>query len=206
MTERVAGIVLAGGRSTRMGRDKAAIEIAGSSLLQRTALRLAAAVDEVVVVGRSGQQLPALDVPVPVLIVRDRYPNTGPLGGIATGMQASEAAAFVAVACDMPLLEGELVRRLVALREEADAVVPVGPDGRDQPLCAVYGRTCLPAIERCLHEGSFRVTSFYSRCRVRRVHVDDPLPFSNVNTPDDLASIGELLGREAAAAADDPGV
>jgi len=206
MAERIAGIVLAGGRGTRMGRDKAAIEIAGSSLLQRTALRLAGAVDEVVVVGRSGQQLPALDLPVPVRIVHDRYPNTGPLGGIATGMQASEAAVFVAVACDMPLLEGELVRRLVALREEVDAVVPVGPDGHDQPLCAVYGRACLVAIERCLHERSFRVTSFYTRCRVRRVPVDDALPFSNVNTPDDLARIGELLGREAAAAADDPGV
>lgn len=206
MAERVTGIVLAGGLSARMGRDKASLEIEGVSLLQRTAERLASVVDSVLIVARSDQQVPVLDLPVPHRVVSDRYPDTGPLGGIATGMHASDARVFAVTACDMPLLDPGVIRQLLGALDAADAAVPVGPDGREEPLCAVYRRECLPAIERCLSAGSYRVTSFYSERRVVRVRIDDALTFSNVNTPDDLERIGELLRREGSHAADDPGV
>jgi len=114
-TSGAAAIILAGGKSTRLGRDKASELLLGRPLLQRVIDRLAGLVDEYVIVSAVGQELPEVVVPVPPSVVEDIYPETGPLGGIYTGLKAARAPVGLAVACDMPLLQRPLVAELLRL-------------------------------------------------------------------------------------------
>lgn len=194
-------IVLAGGKSKRLGRDKASELLLGLTLLQRTIDRLAPLVDEVVIVTRAGQVLPALDVGVPVRAVEDAYPDTGPLGGMATGLAASPAPYSFIAACDMPLLQEPLLRLLSDAARGHGGAVPVNREGFPEPLCAVYSRDCLPAIERRIGEGLLKITAFFGLCDVRLLRsevwgVADPeeLSFVNTNTEESLARAATILG------------
>ena len=193
-------IVLAGGKSKRLGRDKAAELLLGVTLLQRTIDRLAPLVDEEVIVTRASQALPALAVGVPVRAVEDAYPETGPLGGIATGLAASTAPFSFVAACDMPLLQAPLLRLLLEAAIGHGGAVPVNREGFPEPLCAVYSRDCLPAIERRLGEGLLKITAFFGLCNVRLLRARewtdaDPeeLSFVNTNTEESLARAATIL-------------
>lgn len=193
-----AAIVLAGGRSTRLGRDKAGELLLGRSLLQRVLDRLAGLVDEYVVVRAPGQTLPPIQAPAPLSVVEDAYPNAGPLGGLYTGLASMRAPRAVAVGCDMPLLQPALLSELLRLAPGRDAVVPL--NGLPEPLCAAYAASCLPAIREKLDRGSLKMTGFYDDVDVLYVepgvwHRFDPegLSFLNVNRDEDLLRVRELL-------------
>lgn len=156
---RLGAIILAGGRSARMGRPKEALPFGGAPLLARVTAALAPACDPIVVVARDArQELPPL--PAAVLRTHDDAPGRGPLAGLAAGLRALAAhgfgpadAAFV-VACDHPFV-GAAFARFLADRlggADADAAMPdVG--GRVEPLCAVYRLRCLPRIDALLAAG-----------------------------------------------------
>lgn len=182
-----AGVVLAGGRSSRMGVEKAGIEWEGSTLLARAVGTLASVCGEVVVVGSPGQELPALTGRVRV--VEDGHPGRGPLEGLVAGLRAvgPGAVAFVCAA-DMPFLDaGFAVRVLAALPPGADAAVPrVG--GRPQPLAAAYRTGAVEAIEELLASGGRSLGALLDRLDV--LWLDD-LPGAaravrNLNTPGEL--------------------
>jgi molybdopterin-guanine dinucleotide biosynthesis protein A len=135
----LGAIILAGGKSSRMGRDKASLDFEGETLLERVTRRVAEAVEIVVVVAAPGQEIPRLAANVRV--VRDDVPDQGPLRGIATGLATLEGrveAVFVGTT-DAPFLRPAFVARLAALRAagDRDAVIP-RIDGVDHPLSAVY--------------------------------------------------------------------
>lgn len=181
----VVGVVLAGGRSSRFGRDKALLEIGGETLLQRTVATVRAACGAALIVGPLERELQAPGTPV----VQDDLPSIGPLGGIATALRGQRGSAVLVVAVDMPFLKVELLRHLIALASEADVVLPV-VDGRGQQLHAVYGPRCLPEIEQQIAGGDYKIDRFFPRVRVRRVdeaelrQFDPGLrAFQNVNTP-----------------------
>lgn len=166
----IAGIVLAGGRSSRMGTPKAALEWHGSTLLRRVCGIVGRAVDGPVVVVRApGQELPAL--PDSVTVVEDAREGRGPLQGLAAGLAAVGAdvpAAYVS-STDVPLLHPRFVQRvLAALDDDVDVVLPhVG--GFPQPLSAAY-RTCLvDTIETLIAEDRMRPAFLFEACRVRRL-------------------------------------
>jgi molybdenum cofactor guanylyltransferase len=195
----VAAIILAGGRSTRLGRDKAGETMRGRSLLQRVMDRLDGLVDEYVVVTAIGQHLPSVFASRPIAFVEDAYPETGPLGGVYTGIASMQAPTALAVACDMPLLRPALLRGLLRLVPGRDAVVPLN-NGLPEPLCAAYTASCLPAIEAQLAAGSFKMTGFFDAVDVRYVEPAewqrfDPegLSFFNVNDEADLRRAEQLL-------------
>lgn len=150
-----AGVVLAGGRSARMGSPKAALPWDGATLVGRVAAALALVADRVIVVVAPGQDLPPL--PDGVAVVEDRVGGRGPLEGIATGLAAAEATHAVAVlaAVDLPALGPALASRLLeGLDAGAEAAVPrIG--GRAQPLAAAY-RTALAGRARALADGGER--------------------------------------------------
>jgi molybdenum cofactor guanylyltransferase len=125
MQSRTAGIILAGGRSTRMGTDKALLEIDGETMLARTARILSMVVSEVVIVGRTTLP-PGMDK---VTAIPDAYGDVGPLGGIATGLSRVTAEHVLVVSCDLPHLQADVLRFMVALAPGYDAVVPVTADG-----------------------------------------------------------------------------
>ncbi len=202
---KAAAIILAGGKSTRLGRDKASEPLLGRPLLQHALDRLSGLVDEYIVVRAVGQRLPAVTAPR-LRIVEDIYPETGPLGGIYTGLAACAAPYALAVACDMPLLQRKLVAELLRLAPGHELVVPVSEEF-PQPLCAVYAKTCLDAFRRQLESGNFKITAAFGYLKPLYLRPDgwrpfDPegLSFQNLNRDEDLPRVAALLRAEAASA------
>ncbi len=188
----VSGIVLAGGMSRRLGRNKAIEPIGGEPLLQRVIGRLSQVSDDALVVvadAAQGSELPVYD---PVRTAVDVYPGSGSLGGIFTGLSAADREWGIVVACDMPFLNVELLNQMLSLRERCDAVVPV-LNGRPEPTHAVYSKACLSSIERRLKASDLKITRFFDEVQVNympqhEVERTDPehLSFMNVNTQEDL--------------------
>ena len=159
-------IVLVGGKSTRMGRDKARELVLGQPLLQWAVRPLDPLVDSFVLVRAAGQTVPEVETSKPVQVVEDIYPEAGPLGGIYTGLYHSRADRSLVVACDMPLVVPALVEELFRLAPEADVVMPLGEEF-PEPLCAVYSRACLAAVREQLEARRLKITGFLGGVRVR---------------------------------------
>ncbi len=185
-----SAVILAGGRATRLGgANKALLEIGGRTVLQRVVDALHPLVNQTIVVGHLAD-----DVDVPGLeVVIDCLPERSTLGGIYTGLQAVRNEVALIVGCDMPFLSTDLFRKIAALSEGYDLAVP-RVHAHLEALHAAYRKSCLPAMERAIQEGSFKIVNFYSSVRVRElspaeVEAVDPelLSFFNINTPEDLA-------------------
>lgn len=199
----VTGIILAGGLSRRLGRDKAVEPIDGQPLVGRVMDALSGIADELVVVVNTpqrGRELPLRDSAV---VAVDIYPNAGSLGGIFTGLSSASNQWGIVVACDMPFLNLDLLSYLLSFRESHDAVVPV-LDGRPEPTHAVYSKVCLSAIEARLEANDLKIARFFDDVRVkyvsqRRVEEIDPgrRSFFNVNTEEDLARARLMAGEGA---------
>ncbi|MFN2433444.1 MAG: molybdenum cofactor guanylyltransferase [Gemmatimonadota bacterium] len=184
-----AGLVLAGGLSSRMGRPKALLPLRGVPLLKRVVDRLREVVDDVVVVGSAEQELPEAGARV----VRDLRAQRGPLGGLEVGLASVTGLAF-ATSCDAPWLQPALVRRMLELASGFEAAVPRW-GGRLQPLAAVYDPAVLPAVRRLLDAERLRPAFLFDAVRTRVVEEEelrdvDPtgLSFQSVNTPEEYAA------------------
>jgi molybdopterin-guanine dinucleotide biosynthesis protein A len=194
-TGAVCGIILAGGTSSRLGRDKASIQVAGLSLIERVIQRLRTVVTDIVLVANEPDRFSHLGLPV----AEDVYHGVGTLGGLHAGLNATRAAYGLVVGCDMPFLNPALLRYMISQRAGYDVVIPrIGK--YYEPLHAIYARRCLPAIERTILSGRRRVLDAFTEARVQiidqdRVALYDPrgLSFFNVNTPGDLERLREIL-------------
>ncbi len=194
--EGVAGVVLAGGLSTRIGRDKGQLEIGGSPQWCRPVERLQALFSEVVYATNDpGFTAPQHDLTVTF----DEVPHQGPLGGILSAFRATTSERLFVVAYDMPFIQAALARFLVELAPEADVTVPV-IGGKYEPLHAVYGRGCEAIIEKQLAVGRRQIIHFYQSVRVRevseaelRAHDSELISFFNINTWKDVEQAEALL-------------
>jgi molybdopterin-guanine dinucleotide biosynthesis protein A len=206
-----AGIVLAGGRSSRMGTPKAALEWHGSTLLRRVTGLVARGVDGPVVVVRApGQALPSL--PGDVEVVEDAREGRGPLQGLAAGLAALDGRAAVAYASstDAPLLHPAFVRRVVgALDDDADVVLPRA-GGFPHPLAAAYRTALLGVVQRLLAADRLRPAFLFEECRVRRLDEDallaDPALAALDPALDSVLNLNEPADYEAARARPAPEV
>ena len=183
-----AGYVLAGGRSSRMGCDKALLPFRGGRLVESVAGAVRLAAGSAVLVGH-----PRLYEHLGYPAIADLYPGAGPLGGILTALHHSSADWNLVAACDMPELSAEFLKLLIdatAGRPAADALVPIGPSGRPEPLCAVYHRRSRRALERALGRGVRSVRAALTGLRAALVSVPELKPFQNVNTPEEWAAYG----------------
>lgn len=196
----VSGAVLAGGRGTRLGQDKALVEVGGEPLLARVVGRLAQVCAEVLVVGRAaGPPLPA-----PAKFVLDLIPGQAALGGLYTAVSAAACPLVIVVACDMPFVDPTLLRFLLGFTGDGvDAVVPL-VRGEPQPLHAVYSRACAGGAAAQIMTGDLKMAKLLDRLRVRYVAeaelraVDPELrSFFNINTPADLELARSLAGGQA---------
>lgn len=204
--EVTTGIILAGGTSRRMdGRNKAFLELDGQPLIEIVIERVAQVCAEVLVAAGDAAPYAGLGVPV----VADRFPGVGVLGGLHAGLEAAAYDLALAVGCDMPFLNPDLLRAFARWAEGFDAVVlryesPLssppqagGIEGRYiEPLHAAYRRTCLPAMETAIRAGERRIASFFPHVRVRYVTpaeigpIDSDLrSFRNVNTPQEWGAV-----------------
>ena len=189
----VSGIILAGGLSRRLGRDKALEPFHGQPLISRVIGRLDTLTDDTVVVVNTEARGVELPLPKDAKTAIDIYPDSGSLGGIFTGLAAAANDWGFVVACDMPFLNAGLMKHMIALRDGYDAIVPI-LDGYPEPTHALYSKTCLPNIERRLKARRLKIAGFFDDVRVRYVGADEidsfdseRLSFFNVNTPEDLS-------------------
>jgi molybdenum cofactor guanylyltransferase len=191
MQNGISVIILAGGQSQRMGRDKALIDYNGKPIIAHVIETLRELSDDVIVVSNRSETY----APFGARSVPDYDPPSGPLGGIYTGLSAAKNDLAIVVACDMPFLNRSLLRYLIGRAEQADAVVMLA-DGEYEPLHAVYRRTCLPSIQDHLLKGDRRVISFFDDVRLLTIPADEWRSFdpsgqsiANLNTPEDLQQL-----------------
>ncbi len=179
-------VILAGGASARMGRDKAGLEVDGRTMLERTAAELGEAFGAVAVsVDRPGR-FPGLKLPEIV----DLRAGAGPLAGLEAAFVGTGAESVFLAAVDLPFLDSALARRLAALRGEADACA-IRRGGRWEGAFAAYGRSCLPHVGACLDSGGRSFQALFERLHVRAVE-EEELPewdlervLLNMNRPED---------------------
>jgi molybdopterin-guanine dinucleotide biosynthesis protein A len=189
----VAGVIVAGGRASRMGgRDKAFAAVGGEPIAVRTIRIFRELFPQVLVATNRPERFAGLGVET----VGDRFPGCGPLAGIHAGLLESRFAHVFVAACDMPGLDPDVIRFLLARIGTADAVVPRW-DGDVEPLHAVYARRCLPAIEASLRAGRYALRDFLPGVRVDYVGEEElrgvrgaARSLTNVNTPEELAAVG----------------
>lgn len=191
------GFVVAGGKSRRMGRDKALLPWSGTDLLDHAVTRLGAVCASVQVLCGAERRYEGRGVPVET----DAVPDAGPLGGIFTGLLGMGPGTGLFLGVDLPFVTVDLLRRLLELSAGHDAVVPLSARG-PEPLCAVYRSTCLEPIRRRLAAGDLKATSFWPDADVlaaRAEHLSGLGPldamFRNVNSPADYESAREQAGR-----------
>lgn len=189
--------IQAGGKSSRMGADKALRPFLGRPLIERVVGRLRPAADEILITTNRPEDYAWLGLP----LFTDMKPGRGALGGLLTALSAASHPLVAVVACDMPFASAELLRgaaRLL-LEEGADAVL-AGSDAGLEPLHAVYRReACLPAVEAAIDQGLWKAVSWIPFVKLRVLTAEeaarwDPagLAFMNVNTPADFARAENL--------------
>ena len=191
-------IVLAGGKSLRLGRDKVLETVGNRSLLQLVVCSVTSLSREVIIVAASEQTIPQ-SINYPKLrVVTDIYPGKGPLGGIYTGLATSTSFYNLIVASDMPFLNQDLLHYMIQLSVNFDLVVPrVG--NLVEPLHAVYTKSCLAPIEQMMKQDKLSVNQLFSLVKTRYVEAEEierfdlkHLSFFNINTKADLKRAREL--------------
>ena len=162
-----------------MGRDKARLPFKGGALAEAVAREVEKAVGGVTLVGHAD-----------LGGIADWYPGEGPLGGILTALHHTSADWNLIVACDMPEISAEFLKRLAAEAERSSAavVLPCGAGGRPEPLCAAYHRRSLPGLEAAFERGIRKVARACEGLAVRRLDVAEVAIFQNVNTPEDWSA------------------
>jgi molybdopterin-guanine dinucleotide biosynthesis protein A len=170
-----------------MGRDKALLPFRGSSLVQWVAGEVASAAGEVTLVGS-----PERYADLGLAVIADLFPGAGPLGGILTALRHSGADWNLLVACDMPEVSAASLTGLLLAAErcDGDALVPAGPSGLLEPLCAVYHRRAHAALQAAFDRGTRKVTAALEGLRTAVFPVADLAAYQNVNTPEEWAGYG----------------
>lgn len=192
-------IILAGGKSLRLGRNKAVEKIGKLSLLERVISTLSFFNSEIIVVTAEDSRLPELKKYPKLTITKDIYPGRGSLGGIYSGLVASHSFYNLVVACDMPFLNLDLLHYMIDISEGFDVVVPKVSPTIFEPLHAIYSKNCIAPLECLIRADRFIILELYPMVKVRYVdsqEIDrfDPKhsSFFNVNTEADLVKGREL--------------
>jgi molybdenum cofactor guanylyltransferase len=199
----VSFVILAGGKSTRLGRNKVVEKIGNLSLLERVVSNLAVFNQEIIIVIGHDSSLPQITGYPQLKIIRDIYPGKGSLGGVYTGLVFSKSQYNLIVGCDMPFLNLDLIRYMLSIAEGADAVVPKILNNVLEPLHTVYSKKCVEKIEILLKQDRLSILELFPLVRVRYVEITEidrfdknHLSFFNINTVNDLETCKELIVKE----------
>ncbi len=191
---KIAGIILTGGKSSRLGTDKCLLKLGAKTILEGLVGKLSSLCEEVILVSNTpkSHQMSGAEV------TRDEIPHQGPLGGILAGLKASNYFYNFIVSCDTPFLNLNLTRYLIAEAEGFDVVIPESRLGLE-PLQAIYSRGCIDYIEDRIRRQDFKIISFFKDVRVKEIKKDkvtefDPnaLSFFNINTFEDFERAKEI--------------
>lgn len=184
----LTGVILAGGKSRRYGRNKALVTIDGIALIERVLAVVQSLFQHVIIITNTPEEYAHLKLPMHEDIIKD----LGPLGGVYTALRSIPTEAGFVVACDMPFLNRELIQYMIEIRGNFDVVVP-RIDGFIEALHALYGKRCLPVIKRLIEQKHYQIIRMFPHVSVRHVreaeirHFDPDLKsFLNINEPQHL--------------------
>jgi molybdopterin-guanine dinucleotide biosynthesis protein A len=188
----ICAVILAGGKSSRMGFNKALLKVDGTPLIRILVNRVLPITNHILVSSNDTADYQFLDFPV----IPDQYREHGPLAGLHAAMLKHVAPLYLVLACDLPNLQTPFLRNLIAFAEGFDAAIPRSRVGIAHPLCAVYRRTCLPTIENALQQGNKKVITTFLDSSLLLGWIgpdegqfeDDDL--ANINSPEDLQKLG----------------
>lgn len=197
----VTGLILAGGKSSRFGKNKAVEIINGETLLYRVVKRITSITPKIKVVTASPDySLPEL---LGIEVVYDIYQGAGPLGAIHAGLNASETEMNIVVACDMPFLKTDLLRYMIDIAKGYDAVVPRLRNNMIEPLHAIYNKSCISTMKNILDKNEFRIYQAIEKLNVRYLEEKelldydyDLISFFNINHPSDAEVALKLAQKE----------
>jgi molybdopterin-guanine dinucleotide biosynthesis protein A len=181
------GVLLSGGKSLRMGQDKAQIEFRGQTLISWALDFLRLNFASVLIAG-DRPDLATAEIPA----IPDLYPGSA-LGGLYTGLKSARTDWIFVAPCDMPYPDAKILELLLKHRNGADAVVPRTPQGYE-PVFALYHKNCLPHMEEMLQQGQYRIYDFYQRIKVnyldwRQMPTGWERSLLNINTPEQLEQL-----------------
>ena len=197
----MTSIILAGGRSTRLGRSKALQVIEGKHLIQWVIDHLTILSKEIIIATAHGEVIPCSSA-VRIKTVADIYPGKGPLGGIYSGLTASSSPQAIVVSCDTPFLSVGLLEYMTQVCSIFDVVVP-RIKNKLEPLCAVYSKNCLVPIQELLEQDERQIRKLFGMVKVKYVEEDDVnrfdpkhLSFFNINNQADLDRARKLAAEK----------
>ena len=190
--ETATAIVLAGGKSTRMGADKSLLPFMGKPLIEHVCMQLRPHFEEVIIAGGELRRLAFLNA----RIIPDQVPGQGPLRGIASALTASRHDLNFVIACDIPWVNIALLRKLLREAHDCDCVVPITSEGHHEPLFSVYRKSALPSMMRALDEGERRIISAFRYCLAKTVSISEEESIKNINTLSDYTMLTRPLEQD----------
>ena len=189
----VTGIILAGGKSSRYGKNKALVEVHGIPLIERAVHTMGSIFHRVIIITNTPDEYSYLNLPM----YQDIIKGLGPLGGVYTGLKMIPDNAGFFVACDMPFLNRELIRHIVEIRTDFDVVVP-RISGKIEALHGIYTEKCRDKIKKLINSGTYQIFRFFPDVSVRYVEDNEVMKFDpdlrsffNINRPDDMKRLGQ---------------
>lgn len=187
---KIGCIILAGGKSSRMGGDKALLEYEGKYFIEKIAEELSFFEEKIIARGNNSSLTEITDSKWQV--IPDIYLDHGPMGGMHAALKTCESDAMFVVTCDMPLITGHLVRQICeAFDQQYDALIVVTSDGKYHPLCGIYRKEQYESMEEYLKQDNNRMMAVLKKCRLKYLQLDEVCSkqLMNVNTKEEYGKI-----------------
>ncbi|MBC8473649.1 MAG: molybdenum cofactor guanylyltransferase [Candidatus Omnitrophica bacterium] len=187
----IAGVILSGGKSTRMKTDKAFLSLGSRTMIEEVISRLEKKFSKLMIIANDREKYARFGIKV----IKDIVPDQGPLGGIYTGLVKSDSLYNFIFSCDAPFVNPDLIDYMIAKAKDFDIIIPKWQD-RFEPLHAIYSKNCIEAIKRQLEKNELKVTNFLQYVKVKVINekeisrfVSSQPFFANINTPQDLLTL-----------------
>jgi len=183
--EKVSGIIVAGGRSSRIGVDKALLKVGGSTMIERIITVLQQVAGHVLISAGNGKYSFT-----GYSHVEDKFADIGPIGGIYSALKASSTPINIVVSCDLPFLSVDLLDYLLKNALENELIIPIH-NNFYEPLCAVYNVSLLPVIEQQINEGDYKLINLITKTDSKLLPITSDLPFYKPNVFNNINSIAD---------------
>lgn len=185
--QHITGVILAGGKNTRMGSDKGLLQVGGKSIMERQIAVLQPLVKEIIII-HNGDNYTQLGHQIHIDII----PDCGPMGGIYTALMVSQTPKIFVLSCDMPFVSPELIKMIIEEAENYDIAIP-RHGNKLEPLYAIYDQSCLGTLKKLLDQRALKMMDALQFFKVKEIRVPDKIlvtqPFININTPEDYLKI-----------------
>jgi len=186
--EKITGVILAGGKNSRMGSDKGLLEVGGKKIIVHIIEELKQVADEIIIIS-NGTHYDFLGYKV----YRDIFEDCGPIGGIHAALTSSKTEKNLIVSCDMPFISKNIFKKIIGNSKGFEVIIPEWGNGMIEPLCAIYSRSCADAFEKMIRKGEYKLRDSFKLFNVKKINFTKNKlsgnEFLNLNTPEEYQKI-----------------